>query len=158
MKYILEENRTKFFCNKENLDNGWVMFDADGLVLGRLATTIVMILKGKNKPTYTPNADCGDSVVVINCTKIKFTGKKATEKLYRHHSEHPGGMKVRTSKELYLKDSSEMLYLAVKRMLGKGPLAYKRLTKLRLFNDSNHKHEAQNPVMIDFKSKNRKNS
>jgi large subunit ribosomal protein L13 len=141
----------KTYTPKEaEVDKKWHIVDADGLVVGRLATQIANVLRGKNKPQFTPNADMGDFVVVVNCEKVKFTGNKWDDKIYYRHTNHVGGLKQRTAKEQLEKHPEQILYLAVKRMLPKGSLAKKQLTKLKLFVGPNHDHEAQKPEELKF--------
>jgi large subunit ribosomal protein L13 len=129
-------------------DQNWVIIDAKGQVLGRLATKIAMVLMGKNKPTYSPHVACGDHVIVINAKDIKVTGKKADQKLYRSHSGYPGGFKEITYKRLMAKKPEEIIRLAVKRMLPHNNLGRNLLKNLRIFADNAHTHEAQQPVEL----------
>ena len=146
------------FIKKNELKNNWLLIDAENLVVGRLAAYISKALRGKNKTQYTPNIDNGDFVIVTNIEKIKFTGKKFTNKKYYRHTGHPGGIKT-TSPYLLIKNKPEqLLKLAVKRMLPDGPLAKKQLTKLKIYKGTSHPHESQNPKIIDFAKINSKNS
>jgi large subunit ribosomal protein L13 len=137
----------------------WSVIDAENAVVGRLASFIAMRLRGKHLPTYTPNVDCGDYVVVINADKVKFTGKKLTDKVYYWHTGHPGGIKERTAGAILNGRYPErVLEKAVERMLPKeSPLARKQLTHLRIYNAAEHPHEAQNPETIAFADLNAKN-
>jgi len=137
----------------------WIVIDAENAVVGRLASFIAMRLRGKHLPTYTPNVDCGDYVVVINADKVKFTGKKLTDKVYYWHTGHPGGIKERTAGAILNGRYPErVLEKAVERMLPKeSPLARKQLTHLRIYNAAEHPHEAQNPETIAFADLNAKN-
>ena len=138
----------------------WVLIDAEGLVVGRLASIVANRLRGKHKPTFTPHVDDGDNVIIINADKVAFTGKKFTDKVYYWHTGHPGGVKERTARQLLEGRFPErVVEKAVERMMPKeSPLARKQLAKLRVYAGAEHPHAAQNPATIDFKSKNRKNS
>jgi large subunit ribosomal protein L13 len=146
------------FIKKSELDNKWYHIDATNIVVGRLAAEITKILRGKNKPTFTPNMDNGDFVVITNVEKIKFTGKKFTDKKYYKHTGWPGGLKERTPSNLAEKNKpEEILKLAVKRMLPGGPLAKKQLTKLKIYNGEKHPHDVQKPKIVEFDKLNKKN-
>ena len=145
------------FVKKNEINNSWYEIDASNAVVGRLASIISKILRGKNKATFTPHNDNGDFVVVKNIEKIKFTGKKFEKKKYYRHTGYPGGIKETTPAKLFNKKPGEVLKLAVKRMLPGGALAKKQLTKLKIYSGSNHPHEAQNPETIDLKTLNKKN-
>ena len=134
------------FVKKNELNNNWYEIDASNAVVGRLASIIAKILRGKNKATFTPHMDNGDFVVVKNIEKIKFTGKKFQDKKYYRHTGYPGGIKETTPEKLYDKKPGEALKLAVKRMLPGGPLAKKQLTKLKIYKGSEHPHSVQNPM------------
>lgn len=140
--------------------NKWIVVDAEGVVVGRLATFIAMRLRGKHRPDFTPHADVGDYVVVINAEKVALTGRKLTDKVYYRHTGHPGGIKERVAgKVLAGKYPERVLEKAVERMLPKeSPLARGQFAKLRCYAGPAHPHEAQNPEVVDFKSRNRKNS
>ena len=142
------------------VEKKWHLIDADGLVVGRVATIIANILRGKHKPSFTPHVDCGDHVVVINADKVKFTGKKLTDKIYYRHTGHPGGVKsITAGKQLAGRFPERVLEKAVERMLPKeSPLARAQMTHLRIFNGADHKHEAQAPEVVDFKALNAKNA
>ena len=142
------------------VEHGWIVVDAEGAVVGRLASFIALRLRGKHRPDFTPNIDTGDHVVVINADKVAFTGKKRENKVYYRHTGHPGGIKERTpAKILEGKHPERVVEKAVERMMPKeSPLAQRQLAKLRVYAGTDHPHTAQNPKTIDFKSKNRKNS
>ena len=145
------------FVKKSELKNNWVLIDAENAVVGRLAAYISKILRGKNKNQYTPHMDNGDFVVVTNIEKIKFTGKKLKNKKYFRHTGYPGGIKTTTPAILLKKKPEEILKLAVKRMLPRGTLARKQLSKLKIYKGTSHPHESQNPKIIDFAKINSKN-
>ena len=147
---------TKFVKNSEITCN-WYEIDAKNAVVGRLATIISKIIRGKNKNTYTPHMDHGDFVVVKNIEQIKFTGKKFQNKKYYRHTGYPGGIKETTPENLSKKKPGEALKLAVKRMLPGGVLGRKQLTKLKIYTGSDHPHSAQNPKVIDLSKLNSKN-
>ena len=148
---------TKFLKSSE-LSNNWFEIDAKNAVVGRLASIIAKIVRGKNKTTYTPHMDDGDFVVVKNIELIKFTGKKFKNKKYYKHTGHPGGIKEITPEKLLEKNkASESLKLAVKRMLPGGVLGRKQLTKLKIYTGNNHPHASQNPKIIDINKLNNKN-
>ena len=147
---------TKFVKNSE-IKSDWYEIDAKNAVVGRLATVISKIIRGKNKTTYTPHMDNGDFVVVKNIEQIKFTGKKFENKKYYKHTGYPGGIKEITPSKLHHKKPGEVLKLAVKRMLPGGPLAKKQLTKLKIYSGSNHPHLSQNPTKIELSKLNNKN-
>ena len=137
------------YVKKNELQNDWYEIDAKGVVVGRLATIISKIIRGKNKTTYTPHMDNGDFVVVKNIDQIKFTGQKFQNKKYFRHTGYPGGIKEMTPEKLFKTKPGQILKLAVKRMLPSGPLAKKQLTKLKLYSGSEHPHVSQNPKIID---------
>ncbi len=145
------------FVKKSELKNTWYEIDAKNAVVGRLATIISKIIRGKNKTSYTPHMDNGDFVVVKNIEQIKFTGKKFQNKKYYKHTGYPGGIKETTPEKLFNKKPGEALKLAVKRMLPGGPLAKKQLMKLKIYAGSNHPHSSQNPKTIDISKLNNKN-
>jgi large subunit ribosomal protein L13 len=132
------------------IEKQWLLVDAAGKTLGRLATKVAEILKGKNKPYYTPFLDCGDNVIVINTSKIKYTGKKVEQKLYRHHSGYPGGLREKTLSFIFKKDPTFPFKKAVKGMLPKNRLGRKLYRNLRVYADNNHKQISQKPVAIDI--------
>ena len=146
------------FIKKKEIKKDWYIIDAENAAVGRLASYISKVLRGKNKATFNPHIDNGDFVVVTNTNKIKFTGKKIKNKKYYKHTGHPGGIKEITPFLLKEKNKSiDILKLAVKRMLPGGPLSKKQLTKLKIYSGENHPHEKQKPKIIDFKKLNKKN-
>ena len=145
------------FLKKSELSSEWYEVDATNVVVGRLATIISKILRGKNKTNYTPHMDNGDFVIVKNIENVKFTGSKFENKRYYRHTGHPGGIKFTTPERLNEKKPGETLRLAVKRMLPGGPLAKKQLTKLKIYSGNEHPHSAQNPQLIDLNKLNKKN-
>ena len=147
---------TKFIKNSE-IKSDWYEIDAKNAVVGRLATVIAKIIRGKNKTTYTPHMDHGDFVIVKNIEQIKFTGKKFKDKKYYKHTGYPGGIKETTPEKLHDKKPSETLKLAVKRMLPGGVLGRKQLTKLKIYMGTDHPHSAQNPRIIELDKLNSKN-
>ena len=142
-----------------DVEHKWILIDAEGVVVGRLATFIANRLRGKHRPDYTPHVDCGDYVVVTNVDKVVFTGKKNTDKVYYRHTGHPGGIKETTPRKvLGGKFPERVLEKAVERMLPKeSPLARKQLTHLLIYNAGEHPHQAQNPEVVDFAGRNAKN-
>ena len=145
------------FVKKSEIENNWFEIDAKNAVVGRLAAVISKIIRGKNKPTYTPHMDNGDFVVVKNIEHIKLTGKKFQNKKYYRHTGYPGGIKETTPAKLHQQKPGEVLKLAVKRMLPGGPLGKKQLTKLKIYKGIDHPHTAQNPKIIDISKLNNKN-
>jgi|TARA_B100000767_G_scaffold78963_1_gene75641 large subunit ribosomal protein L13 len=136
---------------KEDVDKKWVLIDAEGVVLGRLASKVSMILRGKHKPSFTPHADCGDHVIIINAEKVKFTGKKLDDKIYYWHTGHPGGIKSRTARQIIEgKFPDRVIRMAVKRMIPKGPLGSVQLSNMKVYAGSNHPHEAQSPELLNI--------
>ena len=145
------------FIKKDEIKNNWLLINAENAIVGRLAAYISKALRGKNKSQYTPHMDNGDFVVVTNIEKIKFTGKKNRNKKYYRYTGYPGGIKTTTPSILIKKKPGEILKLAVKRMLPRGPLAKKQLSKLKIYKGTTHPHESQNPKIIDFAKMNKKN-
>ena len=145
------------FVKKDQLSSSWYEIDAKNAVVGRLATIISKIVRGKNKATYTPHMDTGDFVVVKNIEQIKFTGKKFQDKKYYRHTGHPGGIKETTPEKLHEKKPGETLKLAVKRMLPGGVLGRKQLGKLKIYSGNEHPHAAQKPQVIELQKLNKKN-
>ena len=145
------------FLKKDEIISAWYEIDASNAVVGRLASIISKIIRGKNKCTYTPHMDHGDFVIVKNVEKIRFTGKKFLNKKYYKHTGHPGGIKETTPAKLSTKKPSEILKLAVKRMLPSGALAKKQLSKLKIYKGSDHPHVSHNPKVIDISKLNSKN-
>jgi large subunit ribosomal protein L13 len=137
-------------AKKEELDYHWYLVNAEGKVLGRLASELAKILRGKNKPTYTPHVDTGDFVVVVNAGKVVLTGKKMEDKIYYHHTGYPGGIKEITAGKLLAKKPTEMIRLAVKGMLPKKSLGRQMLRKLKIYAGPKHPHEAQKPTLLQI--------
>ncbi|MCZ6764380.1 MAG: 50S ribosomal protein L13 [Alphaproteobacteria bacterium] len=142
-----------------DIDRKWWVVDAEGLILGRMAVVIADRLRGKHKPLYSPNLDCGDHVVVINAEKVRLTGRKATNKIYYRHTGYPGGIKSRTAKEILAgKHPQRVVEKAVERMVPKGPMGRQQLKKLKVYAGAEHPHEAQSPEALDIGAMNPKNS
>ncbi len=139
-----------YIPKQEEIKRKWYLVDAEGKILGHLATKIAQILSGKNKPIYTPHLDTGDFVVVINARKVEVTGKKREGKVYYHHSGYPGGLKKRTFKELIEKKPEEIIIRAVKGMLPKNKLRKRMLKRLKVYSDASHPHQAQKPEKIEL--------
>ena len=139
-----------FMASPATINRKWYVVDATDMTLGRLASEVAKILRGKNKPIYTPHMDCGDYVIVVNAEKVKVTGKKLDQKIYYRHSEYVGGMKQTTLREKLAKKPEQVVELAVKGMLPKGPLGRQMYTKLHVYAGSDHKHEAQKPEVLTF--------
>lgn len=139
-----------YMANPQTVERKWYIVDATGLTLGRLASRVASVLTGKNKPTYTPHVDTGDYVIVINCKDLVLTGKKMTDKYYRHHSGFPGGLKEIQYKNLMEKRPEFAFYQAVKGMMPKNNLGKNMLMKLKVYADANHGHEAQKPEILDL--------
>lgn len=149
---------TTSFLKPKDIDKKWLLIDAADVVVGRLAAFLSKVLRGKTKAGYTPHMDCGDNVIVINAEKIAFSGKKLSDKIYYRHTGYPGGIRSTTpSKVLAGKKPTEVIRLAVKRMLDDGPMARERLSNLYIYAGAEHKHVAQQPEFLDFASLNRKN-
>ena len=140
-----------FMQKKETVERSWYVIDAKGQTLGRLATVVATVLRGKNKPTYTPHIDCGDYCIVINASEINLTGDKLNQKMYYNHSGYPGGLRERTAKEMKEKYPVEMVERAIKGMLPHNALGRKMAKKLFVYADDNHKHEAQKPIEMKVK-------
>ena len=145
------------FVKKDEINSRWFEIDASGAVVGRLATIVSKIIRGKNKTTFTPHMDHGDFVFVKNVDQIKFTGNKFQNKKYFRHTGHPGGIKETTPEKMHSSKPEEVLKLAVKRMLPGGALAKKQLSKLKIYPGASHPHEAQNPEIIEVSKLNNKN-
>lgn len=143
--------RTTFIAKTAEIERKWYVVDAEGQTLGRLASQVAAVLKGKNKPIYTPHLDTGDYVIVINADKIAVTGKKLDQKLYRKHSEYTGGFKETTLKEMMNKKPEEVIKHAVKGMLPKNTLGKNMLKKLHVYAGAEHNHEAQKPEALEIK-------
>ena len=140
-----------FMEKKETVERKWYVVDAEGVALGRLATKVATVLKGKHKPTYTPHIDCGDYVIVVNAEKVKLTGNKLNDKMYYNHSGYTGGLRERNAKTMIEKYPEEMIERAVKGMLPKGRLGRQMYTKLFVYAGPEHKHAAQQPVELKVK-------
>lgn len=140
-----------FMASPSTIERKWYVVDATGHTLGRLASEIASILRGKNKPTYTPHIDTGDYVIVVNADKIQVTGKKLDQKVYYNHSDYVGGMKETTLREKMAKKPEDVIYPAVKGMLPKGPLGREMITKLHVYAGADHKHQAQKPEVLEIK-------
>lgn len=139
-----------FMANPAKVERKWYVVDATGYTLGRLASEVAKVLRGKNKPVFTPHIDTGDYVVIVNAEKIKVTGKKLAQKIYYHHSEYVGGMKETTLREMLAKKPEKVVELAVKGMLPKGPLGRQMFTKLHVYAGPEHPHAAQKPEALTF--------
>ena len=147
-----------FSAKPAEVEKKWVMIDADGLVVGRLATVIAMRLRGKHKPSYTPHVDDGDNVIVINAAKVVLTGRKREQKVYQHHTGYIGGIKERTARSILEgKFPERVVEKAVQRMLPRGPLGRRQLGNLRVYPGPDHPHAAQQPEALDVGAMNRKN-
>ena len=155
MKALMKTTKS---AKPAEVEKKWHLIDADGLVVGRLATIIANILRGKHKPSYTPHVDCGDNVVVINADKIRFTGRKLAQKTYYKHTGYAGGIKeITAAKVLEGRFPERVLEKAVERMIPRGPLGRQQMRNLRIFAGTEHPHAAQNPAPLDVASLNRKN-
>lgn len=139
-----------FMASPSNIERKWYVVDAEGKTLGRLASEVAKVLRGKNKPTFTPHIDTGDYVIVVNAAKIAVTGKKLDQKIYYHHSDYVGGMKETTLREMLAKKPEKVVELAVKGMLPKGPLGREMFTKLHVYAGAEHPHTAQKPEVLTF--------
>ena len=139
-----------FMANPAQVERKWYVVDATGYTLGRLASEVAKVLRGKNKPVFTPHVDTGDYVIVVNADKIKVTGKKLDQKIYYHHSDYVGGMKETTLREMLAKKPEKVVELAVKGMLPKGPLGREMFTKLHVYAGAEHPHAAQQPEALTF--------
>ena len=139
-----------FMASPATIERKWYVVDATGYTLGRLASEVAKVLRGKNKPIYTPHVDCGDYVIVVNADKVKVTGKKLDQKVYYSHSDYVGGMKEATLREMMDKKPERVIELAVKGMLPKGPLGYAMIKKLKIYAGAEHPHSAQQPKVLDL--------
>ena len=139
-----------FMANPAKVERKWYVVDATGYTLGRLASEVAKVLRGKNKPIFTPHIDTGDYVIIVNAEKIKVTGKKLDQKIYYHHSDYVGGMKETTLREILAKKPEKVVELAVKGMLPKGPLGREMFTKLHVYAGAEHPHTAQKPEVLTF--------
>lgn len=139
-----------FMANEQNIERKWYLVDATDMPLGRVASQVAAVLRGKNKPTFTPHVDCGDFVIVINTDKMILTGKKLEQKYYRYHTGYMGGLKEVQYKKMMAEKSDDALYVAIKGMLPKNSLGRKMLKKVRVYKDANHNHEAQKPEVLNL--------
>ena len=142
-----------FMASPATIERKWYVVDATGYTLGRLASEVAKVLRGKNKPIFTPHMDCGDYVIVVNAEKIKVTGKKLDQKIYYNHSDYVGGMRETTLREMMAKKPEKVVELAVKGMLPKGPLGRQMLTKLHVYAGAEHGHQAQKPEVLEIKER-----
>lgn len=140
-----------FMASPATIERKWYVVDATGYTLGRLASEVAKVLRGKNKPIFTPHMDCGDYVIVVNAEKIKVTGKKLDQKIYYNHSDYVGGMRETTLKEMMNKKPEKVIELAVKGMLPKGPLGRQMIKKLHVYAGAEHNHAAQQPKALEIK-------
>jgi len=148
-----------YSAKPSEVDRKWLLIDAEGVVLGRLAVIVATFLRGKHKPIYTPHIDCGDHVIVINADKVRLTGNKMTDKIYYRHTGYPGGIKSTTPEKIFAGKHPERVVLkAVERMIPKGPLGRQQFTKLRVYASTEHPHESQKPEIIDVAAMNPKNA
>jgi large subunit ribosomal protein L13 len=148
-----------YLAKPAEVEKTWVVIDAKGLVVGRLASLVALRLRGKHKPSFTPHVDCGDNVIVINADKVVLTGRKRDQKVYYHHTGYPGGIKERSAKSILEGRFPErVVEKAVERMLPRGPLGRQQLGNLRVYKGDTHPHEAQTPRAIDIAALNRKNA
>lgn len=152
-------NMKTYSATPADIEKKWILIDAEGLVVGRLASLVAKILRGKNKATFTPHMDCGDNVIIVNADKVVFTGKKYSDKVYYWHTGYPGGIKDRTARAILEGKHPERVILkAIQRMMPGGPLSRKQLKNLRVYAGAEHPHEAQNPEVLDVAALNPKNS
>lgn len=143
--------RTTFMANENNIERKWYVVDATDIALGRVSTVVASILRGKHKPTYTPNVDTGDHVIIINAEKVKLTGNKAEDKLYSFHSGYAGGLRQVKAGDMRENKPEQLLELSIKGMLPRGPLGRKMFKKLHVYAGEDHKHAAQQPETLDIK-------
>ena len=139
-----------FMASPSTIERKWYVVDASAYTLGRLASEVAAVLRGNNKPTFTPHIDTGDFVIVVNAEKVKLTGKKLDQKIYYHHSDYVGGMKETTLREMMAKKPEKVIEMAVKGMLPKGPLGREMYRKLHVYAGPDHKHQAQKPEALTF--------
>ena len=155
----MEQPMKTFTATPADIDKKWILIDAEGIVLGRLATIVAMRLRGKHKPSFTPHMDMGDNVIIINAEKVQMTGKKRDDKRYYWHTGHPGGIKHRTARQVLEGAHPErVVEKAVQRMLPGGKLSRQQMTNLRIYAGAAHPHEAQQPAVLDLKPLNPKNT
>ena len=153
------KNMKTYTAKPADIQKKWILIDAEGVVLGRLASLVAMRLRGKHKASFTPHMDMGDNVIIINADKVQMTGKKRTDKIYYWHTGYPGGIKQRTAGDILEGNHPErVLTKAIQRMLPGGPLSRQQMTNLRVYAGAEHGHEAQNPEVVDVKSMNPKKS
>ena len=147
-----------YSAKPSEIERKWCVVDAEGLVLGRMASIISMRLRGKHKPTYTPHMDCGDHIIVINADKIQLTGRKRTDKIYHRHTGYPGGIKSLNAGQILEGSHPERIVIkAIERMLSRNPLGTQQMRKLHVYAGADHPHEAQNPEILDIAAMNSKN-
>ena len=147
-----------YSANAGEIDKRWLLIDAEGLVVGRLASLVAMRLRGKHKTTFTPHMDCGDNVIVVNAEKVVFTGRKREQKVYYRHTGYPGGIKERSARRILEgRFPGRVIEKAVERMLPRGPLGRQQLSNLRVYGGPDHPHTAQQPQTVDVGAMNRKN-
>ena len=147
-----------YSAKPSEIEKKWWIIDAEGLVLGRLATVVAMYLRGKHKPTFTPHMDCGDNIIIVNAEKVRLTGSKRTAKTYYWHTGYPGGIKSRTADKILDGDHPErVIQKAVQRMITRGPLGRVQMGNLKVYGGSEHPHEAQQPETLDVGAMNAKN-
>lgn len=142
--------RTTFMANESNIERKWYVVDATDIPLGRLSTVVASILRGKNKPTYTPHVDTGDHVIVINAGEVKLTGKKASDKIYSRHSGHPGGLTQQSAGTIRAQRPERLVEMSIKGMLPNNPLGRKQIKKLHVYAGPEHKNQAQQPEVLDI--------
>lgn len=140
-------------ANKETAKKEWFIVDADNQIVGRLATQVAMVLRGKHKPSYTPHVDCGDNVIIVNAEKVRFTGKKFEDKVYTRHTGYPGGQRFSTPEKMFLKDPTQVLHKALKGMLPKNKLGRALQTNVYIYTGTKHPHEAQQPKELKINTK-----
>ena len=150
LKFIGGQPMKTYMANPDKIERKWYVVDAEGQTLGRLAAEVAKVLRGKNKPEFTPHIDTGDNVIVINAENIKVTGNKLDQKVYYHHSDYVGGMKETTLREMMAKKPEQVIELAVKGMLPKGPLGRTMIKKLHVYAGAEHAHQAQKPEVLTF--------
>ncbi|HBM75530.1 MAG TPA: 50S ribosomal protein L13 [Clostridiaceae bacterium] len=144
--------KTTYMAKPADINRKWYVVDAEGKTLGRLASQVASVLRGKNKPIFTPYIDTGDFVIIINAEKVVLTGKKLDQKMYRHHSLYPGGLKETSYRKLIDQKPEFLVSEAIRGMLPKGPLGRKMLKKLKVYRGPEHKHEAQKPELLDIRT------
>lgn len=147
-----------YTATPKDIDKKWLLVDAEDIILGRLAAIVATRLRGKHKPSYTPNMDCGDNVIIINAGKIKLTGNKLQDKIYYHHTGYPGGIRSRTAGRMLAGSKpEEVVSKAIERMIPKGPLGRQQIRNLKVYAGAEHPHEAQQPTILDIAAMNPKN-